>query len=459
MIIKNETTMKKKIALILSVSVILFTSGLIFSFSSGRKQNHFSATRANSYPPDVAIAWIKMQQRLFVGTPGLLPHVTARAYAYVGLTLYESIVPGLPGYQSIAPQLSGKLILPSIQQGKQFHCEASANAALASILRNLLPHASPILLKSVDSLEADFYKRFQSDGNAETLQSSADFGRKVAAAIFEWSKTDGGHEAFKNPISESYILPNGTGKWVPTDTIFKSPVYPYWGSNRTFIPGVAEATQPPPPPAYSETPGSDFYNAVNELYVMSKNLKQKDSLIARFWAYEPLNDDDEPVFDDVSHAANMATQMILLKKLSLQDAAVLYCKHAIAGNDAAISCVKTKFHYNLVRPVTYIRTVLKHPNWNTVIFTPPFPEYTSGHAVVSMSYATILDDAFGEIPFTDHSFDNSYGPRKFESFEAYAKEVGLSRLYGGIHYRFAMNEGLKQGRKVGKMVSQLKFKK
>jgi len=451
--------MKKKILRLLSTSAVLFAFGIIFFVFPGWKQNYFSEPTANSYPADLAIAWIKMQQKLFVGTPGLLPHVTARAYAYVGLTMYESIVPGLPDYQSIASQLNGKLTLPRMQQGRQFHCAASANAALAQMLRHLLPHAAPHLLKSVDSLEANFYTRFQIDCDAEVLQRSADYGKKIATAIFEWSKTDGGHEGYKNPISESYTVPIGPGKWEPTDTIFKKPVYPYWGGNRTFIPGIAEATQPPPPPAYSEIPGSDFYNAANEVYSMSKNLKRKDSLCARFWAYEPSRSDDEIVFDDASHAANIATQMILLKKVSLQDAAVLYCKHGIAGNEAAISCVKTKFTYNVVRPVTYIKTVLNHPNWNTVIFTPPFPEYTSGHAVVSMSYATVLENTFGKIPFTDHSFDNTYGPRRFESFEAYAKEAALSRMYGGIHYRFGMNEGLKQGRKVAMIVNKLKFKK
>jgi len=451
--------MRKKILRILSFPAVLLAFGIIFFAFSGWKRNNALEIPPNKYHPDVAIAWIKMQQRLFAGTPGLLPHVTGRTYAYVGLTLYESVVPGMPGYQSIASQLNGGLRLPAIQQGQQFNCAASANAALAYILKNLLPHTSQQLLNSIDSLEAEFYTRFQTDGDAEVLKRSANFGKQIAASIFEWSKTDGGHEGYKNPIPESYIPPTGPGKWVPTDSMFIKPVYPYWGNNRSFIPGVADATQPPPPPPYSEIPGSDFYNAANEVYTMSKNLQRKDSLCAKFWAYEQLNPGDEVAFHDVSHAANIATQMIIMKKLSLQDAAVIYCKHGIAGNEAGISCVKTKFRYNVVRPVTYIQTVLKHPNWNPVIFTPPFPEYTSGHAVVSMSYATVLENIFGKIPFTDHSFDNSYGPRKFESFEAYAKEAALSRLYGGIHYRFGMDDGLKQGKKVAVLVNQLKFQR
>src|SRR5690606_33985590 len=134
--------------------------------------------------------------------------------------------------------------------------------------------------------------------------------------------------------------------------------------------------------------------------------------------------------------------------------------HAMAGHEAGISCVKTKFTYNLVRPITYIRNVMGHHDWKPVIPTPPFPEYTSGHAAVSMAYASILEDEFGtHYSFTDHSFDDNYGPRTFESFEAYAREAALSRLEGGIHYRFAMDEGLKQGRKVASIVLHLKFNK
>ena len=424
-------------------------------------QNDVQRTQPEKYPADLAVAWINMQRRLFSGIPHLLPHVTGRTYAYVGLTLYESLVPGMPGYQSLAPQLNGDLTLPAINENEQYYWPASANAALASMLKKLLPQATPELLMAVDSLESHYYNQFNGDIDAGTLQRSADFGREIASAIFEWSKTDGGHEAYKSPFSETYVPPTGPGKWVSTGELpFSQPVYPYWGNNRTFIPGLAEATQPPPPPSYSEEPGSDFYNAANEIYTMSQHLSHEDSMCAKFWAYVSLVPDGTPEYTDASHAANIATQLIVLKNLSLEDAAVLHCKHGIAGNEAGISCVRTKFNYNVVRPITYIRNVLGHSEWTPVIPTPPFPEYTSGHAAVSMAFASVLEDVFGsDYSFTDYSFKNTYGPRSFDSFEAYAQEAALSRLQAGIHYRFGMDEGLKQGRKVASMVNQLKFMK
>jgi len=453
--------MKKVISKILVFTVIRFIASITLLIFTSCERNDLPGTPVQKYPPDVAIAWIKMQQRLFVGTPGLLPHVTGRTYAYMGLTLYESIVPGMRDYQSIGPQLNGKLSLPGIHRGSKYHWPASANAALAFILKNLLPHTTPVLLKSIDSLETDFYIKFQTDADAETLQRSVDFGRQIATAVFEWSKTDGGHEAYKNPFSDSYVPPTGPGKWIPTGEFpFSQPVYPYWGNNREFIPGLAEATQPAPHPSYSEQPGSVFYNAVNEIYTMSQNLSREDSMTAKFWGYELLYPDKVVVYEDASHAANIATQMIMLKKLSLEDAALIYCKQGIAGNEGGISCVRTKFQYNLVRPITYIRTVLGHAKWQPVIHTPPFPEYTSAHAVISMASAAVLEDVFGQnFPFTDHSFDSSYGPRRFDSFEDYAKEAALSRLQAGIHYRFAMDEGLIQGKKVAALVNKLRFKK
>jgi hypothetical protein len=324
-----------------------------------------------------------------------------------------------------------------------------------------LPHTSAALLSSIDSLEKNFNTTFQAHASPEELQRSVEYGKQIAIAIFEWSKTDGGHEAYKDPFSKTYVPPTGPGKWEPTGEYpFSQTVYPYWGNNRTFVPGLAVATQPPPPPSYSEQPGSVFYNAANEIYTMSQHLSREDSMTARFWAYDLLHANEAPIYEDASHAANIVTQLIVLKKLSLLDAAMLYCKHSIAVNDGAISSVKTKFQYNVVRPITYIRKVMGHSEWRPIVHTPPFPEYTSAHAVISMACASILENTFGKnFQFTDHSFDNTYGPRTFDSFEEYAKEAALSRLQAGIHYRFGMDEGLKQGKQVAGLVNQLRFKK
>jgi membrane-associated phospholipid phosphatase len=128
----------------------------------------------------------------------------------------------------------------------------------------------------------------------------------------------------------------------------------------------------------------------------------------------------------------------------------------LAVADAFIACWQTKYTYNLLRPVTYINQLLD-PAWAPLLVTPPFPEYTSGHSVQSGAAATVLTDLFGERPFTDtthvtHGLLPPLAPRSFASFVEAAAEAGISRLYGGIHFRPAIERGLEQGRCVGQTV-------
>ena len=437
-----------------SLKVLVFF--VIVSFATAcskidwpRKKHH-----AETHPADVAVAWMNMQLRLTRSTPGFNSIVANRSYAYVGLSLYESIAPGMIGYQSIASQLSESPTVPGTDYGKDYYWPASANAALALISKSLFANTTPAMFSAMDSLEADFNAKFHGKASEEELQRSIAFGKKVATAIFEWSKSDGGHEAYNNIISSTYLPPVGPGLWIPTPPAFSKPFHNNWGNNRSFIPGLVRKVEPLPPPPYSEESTSDFYKAANHVYLTSQKLSSEDSVVARFWADLPSN------YNVPAHAANIVTQLILLKKLSLAEAAVLYCKHGIAGNDAIISCFATKYKYNVLRPVTYIRSVLGHPNWNPLIPTPPFPEYPSAHALVSAAFTSVLEEQFGKnFSFTDRTYENLYGPRSYRSFEEYANEAAISRVYGGIHYTFAATEGIRQGKKVGHEVNRLKFKK
>ena len=192
---------------------------------------------------------------------------------------------------------------------------------------------------------------------------------------------------------------------------------------------------------------------VNELYTISLSLSHEDSIIAKFWGDQPGN------LNVPAHATNILTQLIVTKKMNLFEAAAAYALHGIAMNDASISVFKTKYTYNQIRPISYIRNVFLIANWNSVIPTPPHPEYSAAHAVVSAASATVLERIFGQnYAFTDHTYDGSYGTRSFNSFEDYAKEAGRSRLLAGIHYSPSIVIGLIQGRNIGNMVNRLRLK-
>jgi hypothetical protein len=143
---------------------------------------------------------------------------------------------------------------------------------------------------------------------------------------------------------------------------------------------------------------------------------------------------------------------------SLARAAEVYAKVGIAVCDAFIACWHQKYVSNLLRPVTYIGRLLD-PTWLPLLDTPPFPEYTSGHSVQSGAAFQVLTDLFGErYPFVDHTHDErGLAPRSFGSFFEAAEEAAISRLYGGIHFRSAVENGVTQGRCIGTAVSALPF--
>ena len=436
---------------------LFFIGSLCIFFNAGCKKPDTHIPSAKKYSPDVAIAWMNLHMRLTRTTPGFNSVVTGRSFGYAGLALYESIVPGIRDGRSIVSQMSDAGSL-GYQLAKKdnvsYYWPASANAAMALITKSLFGNTSPANIATIDSLEMAFHTQFQTQARPNELELSEAFGRLVADAIFQWSKTDGGHEAYAHVTSPEYVPPSGPGLWIPTPPLFGAPVHPYWGSNRSFVPGIADATQPGPPVPYSEDTASSFYKMADELYSISLSRSPEDTIIAKFWGDLPQN------FNVPSHATNILTQLIILKKFRLDEAAIAYAKHGIALNDAVISVLKTKYTYNVIRPVSYIRSVKNLPDWNTVIPTPSHPEYPAAHGVVSASCAAVLEDLFGKnFSFTDHTYDTLYGARKFNSFEDYAWEAGRSRILAGIHYRPSVMTGLEQGRKVGEAVSRLPFNK
>ena len=130
-------------------------------------------------------------------------------------------------------------------------------------------------------------------------------------------------------------------------------------------------------------------------------------------------------------------------------AAGMYALVGIAVGDAFISGWEAKYRYNLLRPVTYIQRYIRK-RWNPLVQTPPFPEYPSGHSVVSGAAATVLTNLFGQVSFVDNTgLSRDLPPRGFTSFNAAATEAAISRMYGGIHYRFDVEAGNQKGKEVG----------
>ena len=427
-----------KLKFILPVVVI------VISFSSCKKFD--TPGPIGHYPADLANAWMQMQIRLTKSTTGYNSVVSDRSFGYAGLTMYEALVAGIPGSRSLLPQIGGTPVAINNSPG-QYYWPASVNAAMALITKSFFETTSAANMASIDSLEAAYTAKFQTQADAAKIQNAVDYGRQVATSIFNWSSTDGAHQAYSHITDPTYTAPTGAGLWVPTFPAFGPPVHPRWGNNRSFIANIAANTQPAAPIPYSALPGSGFYSMVNELYTISLSLTHEDSTIAKFWGDQPGN------LNVPAHATNILTQLIVKNNLDLGEATAAYALHGIALNDASISVFKTKYTYNQLRPITYIRNVMGHETWNSVIPTPPHPEYSAAHAVISAASAVVLEKIFGNhYSFTDHTYDATYGARTYNSFDDYAKEAGRARVLAGIHFSPSVATGLTQGRQVGNKV-------
>lgn len=405
---------------------------------------------------DVAHGWYTLQLKLIKETPGFSPPVAARALGYTGVTLYETVRPGIPGYQSLAGQLSELEAVPQPAADAAYHWPAAANSALASITKLLYANATEENAAAIDALYEQNAAAYALEADAAVIERSVEYGQTVASAIFEWSKTDGGHEGYLTNFPTDYVPPVGEGLWVPTPRLNGDPqpaLQPYWGDNRPLLPQAEEGCEPPAPPAYSEEPGSRFYIEALEVYETSQNLTQEQLDIALFWA-----DNAGQTATPVGHSISILQQVLVEQNASLALAAEAYAKVGIAVSDAMIGCWKAKFEYNLLRPVTAIQTLFD-AEWMPAINTPPFPEYTSGHSVQTGAAAAVLTDLFGEhYAFTDHTHDAiGLEPRSFDSFAHMAEETAISRLYGGIHYRAAIEVGVEQGECIGARVNALQF--
>jgi hypothetical protein len=237
-------------------------------------------------------------------------------------------------------------------------------------------------------------------------------------------------------------------------------VEPNWARLRPFVMDSASQFRPRPPYAFDMTPGSAFFRQAKEVFEVGRHLTDEQRQIALFW-------DDNPYVMHVRGHTMFATKKaspgghwmgltaIAARKAGadLMRSAEAYARTAIALFDGFISCWDEKYRRNLVRPETVINAHLDE-QWQPVLQTPPFPEYTSGHSVISTAAATVLTDQFGDGFAIVDSTEVVYGlpARQFSSFAQAAAEAAISRLYGGIHYRMAIEQGIAQGRKVGELV-------
>lgn len=435
-------------------TVLLATALLATSCSQDAETAAPTAPAADTYSADAATKWADMELGLIKNGTGFSPPVAARALGYAGVALYGAVQPGIAGSQSLAGQLTGLNTLPRPEAGQLYNWAVAANAAQALMAKSLFGNASATQRTSIDSLETALNASYRT---AAEFDRSVQFGRAVAQAVFDWSRTDGGHEGYLSNQPAGYVPPTGTGLWVPASSAASArALQPYWGQNRMFVPADAALAMPTLPYTYSTLLTSTYYGQVQELYTTGRDLTAAQRTIALYWA------DGGQTITPPGHSISITGVVLRDRKATLALAAEAYARVGIAVADAFIGCWKCKYQFNWQRPDAAIHAMID-PTWQPLIPTPPFPEFVSGHSSQSGAAAQVLEDLFGaQTAFVDNTHQArgvGFEPRPFANFAAFADEAAISRLYGGIHFRSSNEIGLVEGRKVGRNVTALRFRK
>ncbi len=357
----------KKYKMLLRSLFILMVMGVLFTSckdkSAGENPDPLSISKAASeFDASIATRWTDLQLGLIKSTPGYAPPIAARTLGYTSLALYESVVYGMKDNQSLAGQISGLSSLPKPDLTKQYSWGLAANSALSTLIVELYATTNDANKTAIDSLRRNIESTLKRDvANQETIDRSITFGADIAKAIWEYSKTDGGHEGWKNNFSTDYKVPVGIGLWEPTSATQKTPLLPYWGKNRTFS-ALNMTTNPVAPSTFSFKETSEMFKLAKEVYDVSKTLTVDQKAIANFWA------DGGSTLTPAGHHFNIANIALKKEKVKLDKVAEVYAKVGMAVSDAFVACWRCKYVYNLMRPQTYIRQAID-PTWSPLLVT------------------------------------------------------------------------------------------
>lgn len=401
---------------------------------------------------EVLLMWHKLMLELVRHTATYTPPVAARAFGYVGITAHEALVSGNPALVSLAGQVRDLAPLPVASEEIDPPCVL--HAALQAAINELFFNTGPTGQRAMEAMGRKMGEAASAGIDGTLADRSVAHGKAIAEHVLSWSRVDGCAVVENLGFPMEYTPGPRPQDWVPTNLIRlqQAPLLPNWAKCRTFALPSVDAADPGPHPDYSEEPGSEFHASALEVYEVGRSLTEEQKLIARFWSDDPML-----TFTPPGHWIAIVLQIAERDGMPAERIASALAKLGAAQADAFISCWDTKYRYNLLRPVTYIRRHIDKA-WEPLLITPPFPEYTSGHSTQSGAASTVLTAVFGEtFAFDDETHvDEGWGVRRFPSFAAAAEEAALSRLYGGIHFRFGNEKGLEQGRAVGAYAAALR---
>jgi hypothetical protein len=438
----------------MSIKSFIFTAFALLVLLSGCKQDN-EAYKQKATNPEFMHAGVRRITDI-IRHDIFAPPISARIYAYSAVAAYEALVPGFPAYQSLAGQLNGLTPVPQPEAGKEYCFPlASFNAQLVVGKQLIFSEGDAEELK-----EKTFEDFKQMDIPNDVYDRSMAYGEAVAKHILAWSKGDNYAQTRSAP--KFAIDVESPARWRPTPPAYGDALEPCWPKIRPWVIDSATQFKSDPPLPFSTDKNSEFYKQALEVRDIVNQKNPENEATAWYW-------DDNPFAMEVSghvafalkkispggHWMNIVGHACRKANADIMASAEAYAKVACALADAFIVCWDVKYKTNLIRPESYINQYIDQ-SWQPLIQTPPFPEHTSGHSTISMAAAATLTGLFGDnFAFID-STEMEFGidPRSFKSFMEASEQVGMSRLYGGIHYRRGNEAGLKCGKEIGEYILQ-----
>ncbi len=393
------------------------------------------------------------------------PPVASRVYVYPSIAAYEVMASQNSEYRSLAGQLTNFSAIPQSDTSKPIDHKIAALVAYYEVGKTLIFSEDRIEV-SKDSL----YEAWE-DLSPKMYEASRTYGLAVAEHVKNWMNKD--KYAQTRTMPKFTVNADNPSRWQPTPPDYMDGIEPHWNKIRPLAIDSAAQFKPAPPPEFSLEKESPFYKELVEVYEVGSLMEEEgdeseEVAIARFWDCNPYVSVHRGHLMFATKKITPGAHWIGITKIACRKAnydfdetIYAYTKTSIAIADAFISCWDEKYRSNLIRPETLINQHLDE-NWRPVLQTPPFPEYVSGHSVVSGAASEVLTAIFGDNFYFEDDTELPYGLpiRSFESFRKAADEAAISRLYGGIHYRAAIDVGIDQGRKLGRYVSgKLEMKK
>jgi len=310
---------------------------------------------------------------------------------------------------------------------------AAATAAAHQALLSLFPNH----IATFDTLHAAILAGIP---NGPQKTNGITWGEFVASQILAARANDGSTAIVQPPGG------SGVGVWIPTPPAFLPYLLPQWGFVAPFAMSSSSQFRPPGPPALDSQRYAADYEEVKQLgAAVGSTRTEEQTEIALFWA------DGAGTETPPGHWNSIAQIIGAARGTTLEENSRLFALLNIAMADAAICSWDAKYTYHFWRPVTAIAFAEPQLNWMSFIVTPPFPDYTSGHSTFSAAAATVIPLFFGteDLPFTTRSDFLPDVYRTFSTCMDAAEEAAASRIYGGIHFRSASEDGLQSGSSIG----------